>query len=43
VGGFGKVFKGCLENGKEVAVKVHFAFSSQGVKEFLNEVIGYLY
>ncbi|KAJ3678982.1 hypothetical protein LUZ61_021146 [Rhynchospora tenuis] len=37
-GGFGKVYKGCLENGKEVAVKVRSEESSQGVNQFLNEV-----
>jgi hypothetical protein len=38
IGGFGKVFKGHLETGKEVAVKVRNETSSQGIKEFLNEV-----
>ncbi|KAJ4787494.1 Leucine-rich repeat protein kinase family protein [Rhynchospora pubera] len=37
-GGFGNVYKGYLENGKEVAVKVRSESSSQGVKQFLNEV-----
>jgi hypothetical protein len=38
IGGFGKVFKGHLETGKEIAVKVRTETSSQGIKEFLNEV-----
>ncbi|KAL3652500.1 hypothetical protein CASFOL_002181 [Castilleja foliolosa] len=38
-GGFGPVYKGVLEDGKEVAVKRLSATSSQGVDEFKNEVI----
>ncbi|KAJ3678977.1 hypothetical protein LUZ61_021141 [Rhynchospora tenuis] len=38
-GGFGKVFKGRLEDGNEVAVKVRSdELSSQGIEQFLNEV-----
>ncbi|KAJ3678976.1 hypothetical protein LUZ61_021140 [Rhynchospora tenuis] len=37
-GGFGKVFKGHLEDGNEVAVKVRSELSSQGIQQFLNEV-----
>ncbi|KAJ3695089.1 hypothetical protein LUZ60_000466 [Juncus effusus] len=36
-GGFGSVFMGCLENRKQVAVKVLSQSSSQGVKEFMAE------
>ncbi|KAJ3695091.1 hypothetical protein LUZ60_000468 [Juncus effusus] len=36
-GGFGNVFMGCLENRKQVAVKVLSQSSSQGVKEFMAE------
>ncbi|KAL3638342.1 hypothetical protein CASFOL_017713 [Castilleja foliolosa] len=38
-GGFGPVYKGVLDDGKEVAVKRLSATSSQGVDEFKNEVI----
>ncbi|KAJ3678980.1 hypothetical protein LUZ61_021144 [Rhynchospora tenuis] len=37
-GGFGKVFKGQLEDGNEVAVKVRTELSSHGAQQFLNEV-----
>ncbi|XP_072982097.1 putative serine/threonine-protein kinase isoform X1 [Typha latifolia] len=37
-GGFGKVYKGTLRSGEEVAVKVLSAESRQGVKEFLTEI-----
>ncbi|MCO5594044.1 hypothetical protein L7F22_048064 [Adiantum nelumboides] len=39
VGGFGKVFYGKLENGKEVAVKRASSASMQGGTEFRNEVV----
>ncbi|XP_060200260.1 G-type lectin S-receptor-like serine/threonine-protein kinase At4g27290 isoform X2 [Lycium barbarum] len=38
-GGFGKVYKGVLEGGQEVAVKRLSVTSRQGNKEFKNEVI----
>jgi serine/threonine protein kinase len=38
-GGFGTVYLGKLENGKEVAVKILDPFSQQGMAEFLNEVL----
>ncbi|KAL6651970.1 hypothetical protein ACP70R_010895 [Stipagrostis hirtigluma subsp. patula] len=38
-GGFGKVYKGMLEGGKEVAVKRLSKGSVQGVEEFRNEVV----
>ncbi|KAF3339580.1 receptor-like protein kinase [Carex littledalei] len=38
IGGFGEVFKGRLENGNDVAVKVRSESSSQGTEQFLNEV-----
>ncbi|XP_078153173.1 putative LRR receptor-like serine/threonine-protein kinase At4g20450 [Carex rostrata] len=38
IGGFGEVFKGRLENGTNVAVKVRSESSSQGIQQFLNEV-----
>ncbi|KAH6801746.1 hypothetical protein C2S51_033192 [Perilla frutescens var. frutescens] len=38
-GGFGPVYKGNLENGKEIAVKRLSAASGQGMQEFMNEVI----
>ncbi|KAK7244442.1 hypothetical protein RIF29_39264 [Crotalaria pallida] len=37
-GGFGPVFKGVLEDGREIAVKRLSLNSSQGVQEFKNEV-----
>ncbi|KAL6535751.1 hypothetical protein OROHE_012595 [Orobanche hederae] len=38
-GGFGPVYKGMLEDGREIAVKRLSEFSSQGADEFKNEVI----
>ncbi|KAI7728028.1 hypothetical protein M8C21_006095, partial [Ambrosia artemisiifolia] len=38
-GGFGPVYKGVLEDGREVAVKRLSKRSTQGVEEFKNEVI----
>jgi Protein tyrosine and serine/threonine kinase len=40
IGGFGKVFKGRLRDGTDVAVKVRSESSSQGFQQFLNEVTG---
>ncbi|KAF5475544.1 hypothetical protein F2P56_007341 [Juglans regia] len=37
-GGFGSVYKGCLYNGKEIAVKRLSKYSGQGIEEFKNEV-----
>ncbi|KAD3066890.1 hypothetical protein E3N88_34770 [Mikania micrantha] len=37
-GGFGPVYKGILEDGKEIAVKRHSRESKQGLVEFQNEV-----
>lgn len=37
-GGFGSVYRGTLSDGQEVAVKVRSATSSQGTREFDNEV-----
>ncbi|KAL2621898.1 hypothetical protein R1flu_002103 [Riccia fluitans] len=37
-GGYGTVYYGKLQDGKEVAVKVRETESTQGAKEFLNEV-----
>ncbi|KAM0952008.1 putative protein kinase RLK-Pelle-LRR-I-1 family [Dioscorea sansibarensis] len=37
-GGFGAVFRGTLPDGEEVAVKVRSATSTQGTREFDNEV-----
>uniref|UniRef100_A0A803LL27 Protein kinase domain-containing protein n=1 Tax=Chenopodium quinoa TaxID=63459 RepID=A0A803LL27_CHEQI len=38
-GGFGPVYKGTIENGKEIAVKRLARASGQGQREFMNEVI----
>lgn len=38
-GGFGKVYKGTLENGKENAVKRLSKVSEQGIEQFRNEVV----
>ncbi|KAL8509998.1 hypothetical protein ACS0TY_016999 [Phlomoides rotata] len=38
-GGFGPVYKGMLEDGREIAVKRLSETSSQGVDEFKNEVV----
>ena len=38
-GGFGTVYQGKLENGKEVAVKILDPSSQQGMAEFVNEVL----
>ncbi|XP_044961315.1 receptor-like serine/threonine-protein kinase SD1-8 isoform X2 [Hordeum vulgare subsp. vulgare] len=38
-GGFGKVYKGLLEGGKEVAVKRLSEGSRQGIAEFKNEIV----
>ncbi|KAJ3680855.1 hypothetical protein LUZ60_015344 [Juncus effusus] len=37
-GGFGMVYYGKLDDGTEIAVKVHNNESNQGIREFLNEV-----
>lgn len=37
-GGFGSVYRGTLTDGEEVAVKVRSATSTQGTREFNNEV-----
>ncbi|XP_050212574.1 cysteine-rich receptor-like protein kinase 15 [Mercurialis annua] len=37
-GGFGPVYKGTLENGKEIAVKRLSRTSGQGLQEFMNEI-----
>lgn len=37
-GGFGSVYRGTLTDGQEVAVKVRSATSTQGTREFENEV-----
>lgn len=42
-GGFGIVYHGVLDNGNEVAIKVLSKLSSQGPKEFQNEVAIFLY
>ncbi|CAL9074496.1 unnamed protein product, partial [Musa acuminata var. zebrina] len=36
-GGFGMVYHGCLETGKQVAIKMRSLSSQQGMKEFLAE------
>ncbi|GJT89591.1 G-type lectin S-receptor-like serine/threonine-protein kinase [Tanacetum coccineum] len=38
-GGFGPVYKGVLEDGREIAVKRKSVISTQGVEEFKNELI----
>ncbi|PIN18878.1 Serine/threonine protein kinase [Handroanthus impetiginosus] len=38
-GGFGLVYMGKLENGKEIAVKRLSALSRQGIEEFMNEAV----
>ncbi|XP_060668830.1 G-type lectin S-receptor-like serine/threonine-protein kinase At1g61370 [Ziziphus jujuba] len=38
-GGFGSVYKGKLEDGKEVAIKRLSSNSGQGIKEFKNEML----
>ncbi|KAL0399322.1 UNVERIFIED_CONTAM: G-type lectin S-receptor-like serine/threonine-protein kinase [Sesamum radiatum] len=38
-GGFGPVYRGMLENGREIAVKRMSSTSTQGLDEFKNEVI----
>ncbi|KAK8312336.1 hypothetical protein V6Z12_D01G034900 [Gossypium hirsutum] len=38
-GGFGPVYKGTLEDGKEIAVKRLSKASGQGLEEFMNEVV----
>lgn len=37
-GGFGAVYRGTLAHGQEVAVKVRSTSSTQGTREFNNEV-----
>ncbi|KAJ3684037.1 hypothetical protein LUZ61_013201 [Rhynchospora tenuis] len=37
-GGFGSVYFGKLDDGREIAVKVHNTESNQGIREFINEV-----
>ncbi|KAI5061801.1 hypothetical protein GOP47_0022340 [Adiantum capillus-veneris] len=37
-GGFGPVYKGCLQDGRFVAIKVASNSANQGTKEFVNEV-----
>ncbi|KAG7964016.1 hypothetical protein I3843_09G147400 [Carya illinoinensis] len=37
-GGFGSVYKGCLYDGKEIAMKRLSKYSGQGIEEFKNEV-----
>ncbi|MBA0758925.1 hypothetical protein Gotri_021882 [Gossypium trilobum] len=38
-GGFGPVYRGTLDNGKEIAVKRLSKASGQGLEEFVNEVV----
>lgn len=38
-GGFGPVYKGILDTGKEIAVKRLSRASGQGIEEFMNEVV----
>ncbi|KAE9611129.1 hypothetical protein Lal_00011990 [Lupinus albus] len=38
-GGFGPVYKGVLENGQEIAVKRLSKASTQGLEEFMNEIV----
>ncbi|CAN8245104.1 unnamed protein product [Cochlearia groenlandica] len=38
-GGFGPVYKGKLEDGKEIAIKRLSSTSGQGLEEFMNEII----
>ncbi|PIN18880.1 Non-specific serine/threonine protein kinase [Handroanthus impetiginosus] len=38
-GGFGPVYMGKLDNGKEIAVKRLSTISGQGIEEFVNEVV----
>ena len=40
-GGFGAVYQGTLPHGQEVAVKVRSSSSTQGTREFNNEVQSY--
>ncbi|KAK7830718.1 nodulation receptor kinase [Quercus suber] len=40
-GGFGSVYRGTILDGHEVAVKVWSALSTQGTREFENEIIVY--
>jgi hypothetical protein len=42
-GGFGTVYLGKLENGKEVAVKILDPSSQQGMPKFLNEVLMWMF
>ena len=42
-GGSGKVYKGNLPNGLDVAVKILSRASQQGSQEFLNEVFHILF
>jgi predicted Ser/Thr protein kinase len=41
-GGFGSVYYGKLNDGTEIAVKVHNSESNQGIREFINEVYTYM-